>query len=91
MDELQELILYENENVRLDFKRDEYVREKYSAFLKDVMSMANAFTQENRYIIIGLKPKADGERGYVGIEGNFTDSATYQQLVFENIELRIIK
>lgn len=86
MEEIQELILYENENVRLDFKRDEYVREKYSAFLKDVMSMANAFTHENRYIIIGLKPKADGDRGFVGIEGNFTDSATYQQLVFENIE-----
>lgn len=37
MEELLDLILFENENTRLDFKRDEYKKEDYSSFLKDVL------------------------------------------------------
>ena len=59
MEELLDLILYENENTRLDFKRDEYKKEDYSSFLKDVISMANAFSTQDRFIIIGLKPKSE--------------------------------
>lgn len=89
MREILELILFENENTRLDFKRDEYRKENYSAYLKDIVSMANAFTNEERYIIIGLKPKSINDRGFVGITGTITDSATFQQLVYENIEPEI--
>ena len=86
MDKIEELIIYENENTSLDFKRDEYKKEDYASFLKDVISMANATTQEERYIIVGLKPKSPDDRGFKGIEGELTDPATYQQLVHENIE-----
>jgi hypothetical protein len=90
MEELSELILFENENVRLDFKRDEYTKEKYSSFLKDVISMANASTPEIRYIIIGLKPKSIEDRGIVGLKNEITDAATFQQLVIQNIEPELI-
>lgn len=86
MEELLDLILFENENTRLDFKRDEYKKEDYSSFLKDVLSMANAFSTQERFIIIGLKPKSIEDRGIKGINGELTDSATFQQLVHENIE-----
>jgi predicted HTH transcriptional regulator len=86
MEELLDLILYENENTRLDFKRDEYKKEDYSSFLKDVISMANAFSTQDRFIIIGLKPKSVEDRGIKGIDGELTDAATFQQLVHENIE-----
>lgn len=86
MEELQDLILYENENTGLDFKRDEYRKENHVAFLRDVLSMANAFTTPERFIIIGLKPKSIEDRGIKGISGELTDAATFQQLVHENIE-----
>lgn len=86
MEDLRDLILYENENTRLDFKRDEYKKEDYVAFLKDVLSMANAFSTQERLIIIGLKPKSTEERGITGIDEELTDAATFQQLVHENIE-----
>jgi hypothetical protein len=86
MDELDDLIKFENENTRLDFKLTEYSKPKYSAFLKDIISMANANTSESRYIIIGLKPKSDGDRGIIGINNGLTDPSTYQQLINENID-----
>jgi len=89
MEEINELILFENENTRLDFKRDEYRKENYSSFLKDVISMSNANSKEDRYILIGLKPKSEDERGLIGIQGELTDSAILQQLVYENIEPEI--
>lgn len=84
MEEIEDLISFENENVRLDFKREEYHKNNYASFLKDVISMANAFTKEDRFIIIGLKPTFD-DRGIVGLS-KVTDAAIYQQLVYENIE-----
>lgn len=89
MENIDDLILYENENTRLDFKRDEYRKENFSSFLKDVISMANAITNEDKFIIIGLKPKSVEERGFKGINGQLTDSASLQQLVNENIEPEI--
>lgn len=86
MDKIKDLILYENENTRLDFKLSEYIKPEFSAFLKDILSMANAETIEPRYIIIGLKPKSTGDRGIIGIPKELTDSSTYQQLIYENIE-----
>lgn len=86
MDELDDLILFENENVRLDFKREEYHRGNFTSFLKDIIAMANAITRENRFIIIGLKPTSPENRGIVGLRNNITDAAVYQQLVYENIE-----
>ena len=86
MNELDDLIMFENENTRLDFKLTEYTKPEYSALLKDIISMANANTSESRYLIIGLKPKSNGDRGIIGIQNELTDPSTYQQLIIENIE-----
>ena len=42
------MIEYENENTNLDFKREEYAKEKYNDLIKDVMSMANSPTNQPR-------------------------------------------
>lgn len=89
MENIQDLIQYENENTSLDFKRDEYKKENYSSLLKDIISMANANIEGNRFIIVGLKPNSKGNRGIKGISKDLVDSATYQQLIFENIEPEI--
>lgn len=86
MTEIDELIQFGNENDRLDFKLIQYKKEMYVDLLKDIMAMANSHTKDDRYIIIGLKPKSAVDRGLVGIKDIITDSASYQQLVHNNIE-----
>lgn len=84
--ELIELIEFENENSSLDFKAIQYKKDLNEAFLKDIMSLANSLTKNNRFIIIGVKHFANGERELLGINDDFIDDATYQQLVESNIE-----
>ncbi len=49
--------------------------------------MANANTLDDRYIIVGVEHRPDGTREFCGIpENEFIDSASYHQLVRENIE-----
>ncbi|MDR3667458.1 MAG: ATP-binding protein [Ignavibacteriaceae bacterium] len=82
-----ELIKYENENTALDFKAIQYKKEMYESFLKDIMAMANALVDGNRYIVIGVKHLPNGDKEYKSIpSGDFVDEATYQQLIKSNIE-----
>ena len=85
-----DLIKYENENTSLDFKAIQYRKEQYGALLKDIISMTNADVENDRYIIIGVKLKSSGDREILNIEErDFIDSATYQQIIRENIEPEI--
>ncbi|MFZ2472281.1 MAG: ATP-binding protein [Methanothrix sp.] len=87
MANLDDLINYENENSGLDFKAIQYKKEKYDDLIKDIISMANADIGYERYIIIGVKLKNSMERDILGIsKEEFIDSATYQQIISENIE-----
>lgn len=87
MRNLDDLIKYENENTSLDFKAIQYKKEKHEDLIKDVMSMANADAEDDRYIIMGVKNKPSGERNILGIKKeDFVDSAIYQQIIKENIE-----
>lgn len=87
MSNLKDLILYENESTGLDFKAIQYTSDKYQDFIKDVMSMPNADFEGNRYIIIGVKLRNNGEREFLGInKDEFIDQANYQQIIRENIE-----
>lgn len=88
MDLIENLILYENENTTVDFKKEEYKKQKYVALLRDVLAMANANSNSDRHIIIGLKPTKN-DRGLFGIQGDLIDSATIEQLVHNNIEPEI--
>jgi len=89
MKELEDIIQFENENTTLDFKAIQYRKDKYENLLKDIISMANSKTKEDKFIIIGVNHKSNGERDIIGINEDFVDEATYQQLISENIEPEI--
>lgn len=80
----------EYENEFLDFKLNPYNWNEQSSksdFLIDVISLSNSSTEKDRYIILGVKIKSNGERIIKGINTNdLVDSAEYQQIVTENIE-----
>lgn len=69
----------------LDFKSAIYRKEQYEGLLKDVLAMANAHRQGSRYIIMGVKENERNEKQIIGI-AETVDAATYQELIFENIE-----
>lgn len=83
---LEDIIEFENENTELDFKAIQYQKVKYQDLLKDLLSMANAKTYDDRYIIIGVKLLGNGNRDILGVQEDLIDEATYQQLVHNNIE-----
>ena len=87
--QFEDLIRYENEGTFLDFKATQYKKEAYVALLKDVLAMANATLPGDKYIIIGVKALADGTREFPGIQEEFVDEATYQQLIHANVEPEI--
>jgi predicted HTH transcriptional regulator len=85
--DLTHLIEYENENTALDFKLTEYLKPKTLDLIKDVMSMANAYLTNDRYIIIGMKP--DAENRNIGGITTVSDPANIQQTILENVEPEI--
>lgn len=85
--ELDDLIRYEREHTALDFKRIPYRPEQHAAFLKDVLSMANAAVDGYRHIVCGVEMTPDGGRRFLGVTtSELRDQAHYEQLVRENIE-----
>jgi len=85
-----DLIKYENENTSLDFKAIQYKKSQHEDLIKDIMSMANADVENDRYIIIGVNHESSGDREIFNIKkGDFIDSAIYQQIIRENIEPEI--
>lgn len=89
MRELEDTIRYENENTNLDFKAIQYKKDKYESFLKDIISMANAKSPDDKFIIVGVNHKSNGDRDIIGIKEDFVDEAIYQQIVAENVEPEI--
>lgn len=83
--DLFDLITYENESTGLDFKAATYRADRSESLLKDIMAMANADLQSDRYIIVGVKHYPSGEREVLGVE-DYVDDASYYQLVHSNIE-----
>ncbi len=90
MIELNDLIKFENENTSLDFKAKQYLKPSFEDLIKDILSMANANVLGDRHIIVGVKHYPSGRRKYFSIdESEFMDSATYHQLIRENVEPEI--
>lgn len=90
MSDIEWLIKYEREGTKLDFKKEQYHKEKYQDLIKDIMSMANTPIDGKRYIIVGVKDKPDGTKEYFSIpREEIVDQATYQQIVRENVEPNI--
>ncbi|WP_342678770.1 ATP-binding protein [Methanofollis sp. UBA420] len=87
MTNIDDLIEFDNENRNLDFKGAQYIKENHEDFIKDLISMANAETNDERYIVIGIVQGNEGEKELRGIEKkDFIDDAVYQQLIRENVE-----
>lgn len=88
--DIDDLIRYENENTALDFKAVQYQKKQFEALVKDIMAMANANITGDKYIVVGVKHKSNGEREFLGIDKDaFMDSAVYQQVILENVEPEI--
>ena len=81
---LDDLIEYESENTSLDFKAEEYGKNNYE-LIKDVMSMANAHTNEKKYIVVGVKDNPNEDREIIGLK-NISDQAILENIIQENIE-----
>lgn len=74
----------------LDFKAKQYNKENNSDLLKDIMAMANSNYLGDKYIIIGIKCRPNGEKEIMGIsDDQFIDVSIYQQIVMDNIEPEI--
>lgn len=78
-------LISKSENEYLDFKKGLYVKANYENLLKDVLAMANAKINGSRYIIFGVKETAGQEKELFDVKEP-VDAATYQELIFENIE-----
>lgn len=86
MHNLNDIIQFQEESISIDFKMSPYPPEKRDAFIKDIMSMANADFKDDRYIIIGVEFK-NKNRILDGVNRmDFKDSAHYQQIIRDNIE-----
>ena len=82
---LEYTIRYEEENTNLDFKAEEYHKKNYESLIKDVMSMANSISNNEKIIVIGVKNTPGQENKIIGLD-NITDQATYEELIHTNIE-----
>ncbi|MEB4783721.1 ATP-binding protein [Paenibacillus jamilae] len=86
MKKIDELIEYGYECNYLDFKENQYSKEKNMALIMDIMSMANSCHDGDKYIIVGIKDRPEGKE-IKGINPHeFIDSSNYNQLITSNIE-----
>tara|TARA_R110001592_G_scaffold97539_4_gene279423 strand:+ start:398 stop:1432 length:1035 start_codon:yes stop_codon:yes gene_type:complete len=87
MDKLVELIKYSSEGHSLDFKKEQYPLGKHAKkheLIKDLIAMANHPSDEDKYIILGVKEK-DGIADTFFPISELTDEAKYQQLISINV------
>lgn len=88
MNEINRLLEYESESSSLDYKFKSYdlsdKLKKYE-FLKDVSSMANTLSDQDKYIVIGVKEQNGIASEFQNVEEKF-DEANYQQYLYSNIE-----
>jgi hypothetical protein len=87
MRDIGTLIRDEVECTSVDFKRDQYASPKHNDLICDVVAMAKADVEGDRYIAIGVKLFPDGRRELRGIAPDqMVDIATYEQLLTDNVE-----
>ncbi len=91
LDKVKELIEYHSESYLLDFKREQYIlgaNQKKHELLKDISSMANHPSNEDKYIIVGVIEKDGVANSYHTLE-NIEDEAKYQEYLKSNVEPEI--
>lgn len=87
---LIDILLYGEEGVDLDFKRDQYKFTKVSdeekgELLKDILAFANSWRRSDAFILIGVKEVKGGKSEVVGISEKL-DDAQIQQFVNSKIQ-----
>ncbi|WP_051935912.1 helix-turn-helix domain-containing protein [Salegentibacter sp. Hel_I_6] len=88
--DIEEIIKYDSEGVKIDYKREEYSlgrNIKKFEILKDISAFANHHSDDDKFIIIGVKEENGIAKEFFDIE--LTDEAKYQQFILENIEPKI--
>ena len=83
--ELIDILLYGEEGVDLDFKRDQYKftkasDEEKSELLKDILAFSNSWRRTDAFILIGIKEVKGGKSEVEGISEKL-DDAQIQQFV----------
>lgn len=68
MTQRDDLIRHEPEHTSFDIKLSQYSRERHDVLLKDVLSMANAHTSSDRYIVCGVDGSDPSRRSWPGIQ-----------------------
>lgn len=90
MHNLDDIIKCEGESTYADFKKTfyhPYNEKKKTDLIKDIMSMANADVDGDRYLIIGVSFDNNKNRILDGVSRSaIPDPALIQQLIHENIE-----
>jgi len=89
--DFEQIIKYNCESPTLDYKKEEYPLGKHAKrneILKDFSAFANHHSNEDKYIIIGVKEENGIAKDFYEIE-NLTDEAAYQKFVNENIDPKI--
>lgn len=79
-DTIFESWLYELESDSLDFKRDQYkfagaTNEEKSELLKDIIAMANSWSKNKKFIVIGIKESSEKPNNLVGVNDHIDDAA----------------
>lgn len=82
---LIDMLLYGEESVDLDFKRDQYKflnasEEEKGELLKDILAFANSWRRSDAFILIGIKEVKGGRGEVYGIKEKL-DDAQIQQFV----------
>lgn len=88
LEKVKEILEYHSESHSIDFKKEQYPIENHSKkheLLKDISAMANHPSNEDKYIIIGVKEK-NGKTDEYNDLIEIIDQAKYQQFIDNNIE-----
>lgn len=89
--EILNILKYNSEGPNIDFKQKAYQLGKYEKkndLLKDLMSFANHPSEEDKYIVLGVKAKNGMASRFFEIEESLDDS-NYQEFVNMNVEPEI--
>lgn len=90
-EQISKIIEYESESYKVDFKSEQYPlgkNPKRSEFLKDIMAFANHISDEDKYIIIGIKDSNSENKTILEVSA-LIDEAKYQEFLLENVEPKI--
>jgi hypothetical protein len=87
MNSLARIVRAATPSTAVQFRKNAYGQQGVESFLRDVMALANASIDGNRYIVTGVEFDAGGRKRLTGVErDDFAGKPAYQSLANEHIE-----